>query len=252
MPKKSLPLIIQQSKPMDYRYVDYEYCQYKVQSLNIDSARSYMKWFRGYAPSGFPAKPDRTYSDVWISWNDFVNGENMYLANHPKAVRKDKILDYWDAVNLIHPLQLKTREEWEQAFDDGLIPPGIPKNPGNRYKVFYPYGGYKTWLGKDIKHRVEAKQQVKTLFILYRRADTSSNVLNVLMYTKGYRQLINDLQGQDMQVLKIYEWESGLSDHVFNVLDHYGTKQGEVSWLFNSIDVILYELGGILNEYCVG
>lgn len=251
MPKKrSIPKLILNSKPMDWRWIPYHMCKELTNMAGIQTFRQYRAWVRDYKPGGVPTRPEYVYKD-WVDWQTFLETDNVYDADSPGAVRKENLMDYWEAVNLIQPLQLQTVDEYKEMYDAHNLPKGIPRRPDRRYPTFYANGGYKTWLGKDIKHRVEAKQQVKTLFILYRRPDTSSNALSILMYTKGYRQLINELSGQQIQVLKIYEWEAALSEHVFKVMDHYGTKQGEVSWLFNSIDVILYELGGILNEYQV-
>jgi len=246
--RQPFPKKILTSKPMDWRWVEYEYCQYMTQKVGIKSARQYRKWVRQYKPAGFPDKPERTYSSCWVSWNDFLGGDNTYLADHPMAVRKEDLMPYWEAVNMIQPLQFQTVEEYKEAFDAGQIPKGIPRYPHLRYTTFYNNGGYKNWLGKDIKHRVEASKNIEPLLVLY-QSGQQPNVLSVLIHAKGLTNLMAELRENPKHVVKIFHWYPDFAEHVFAMLDHLGIKQDEQTWLFNNVNEVLFELSSVLEVF---
>lgn len=240
---------IQRSKPMDWRWVEYSYCQYIVQKYEIKSARGYWKWYTEYSPAGFPLRPERIYAE-WVNWNSFLGGDNTYLADHPIAVREADLMEYWEACNLIQSMRLETVEEYCEAFDAGNIPAGIPRRPHLRYPIFYKYGGYKNWLGKNIKHRVEAAKNIDPLLVVY-QAGQQPNVLSILIHTTGITSLMNELRDKQIKVVKVYHWYPEFAEHVFDMLDAYGTKQGDTTWLFSNVHEILFELGSVLEVYRV-
>jgi len=246
-PRVALPKKIRNTKPMDWRWVDYSYAQHIVQRIGITSARQYQKWYNDCSPAGFPLKPQRTYPE-WVSWNEFLGGNNCYAADHPTAVRKKDLLPYWDAVNLIQAMQLKTVEEYLQAFDDGLIPAGIPRLPHQRYKVFYVYGGYKNWLGKDIKHRLEATKNINPLLVLY-QSGQQPNVISILIHKKGVQELRDIVRERNLKVIRVYHWYDEFGEGIFDILNHFGTKQNDTTWMFSNVNEVLFELGSVLEVF---
>ncbi len=234
---------------MEYRFVDYTYCQYKVQDLGITSARCYIKWHNEFHPAGFPRRPDRTYLDYWISWNDFLNGNNTYLADAPGAVRKEDILPFWEAVNIVQEFQFNTRDEYTQAFNDGLIPKGIPKYPHKRYTSFRAYGGYFNWLGKNVKNRVDANKNIQPYLILYKTPGRADNVLSIIIHKKGKMSMIELIREKKLQVVKVFHWYDDFANEIFAMLNHYGSQQGDTSWMFANTSDIIYELSTVLELY---
>jgi len=247
--RQPFPKKIDKSKPMDFRWVDYEYCQYKVQQLGFKSARHYIKWVKEFKPAGFPKRPELVYRAEWVSWNEFLGGDNVYLANHPQAVKKADIIPYWDAVNLIQGYSFETVEKYLEAFDAGQIPKGIPRRPHLRYKEFYQHGGYKTFLGKDIKHRIEASKNINPLLVLYQGNSQSSNVISILVHKKSVHELRELIKERELKIVKVYHWYDDFAEGVFDILNHFGTKQNDTTWMFSNVNEVLFELGSVLEIY---
>lgn len=246
--KSTLPKNILNSRPIDWRWVDYNYCKYVTNMAGIKTFRQYRSWVRDYKPGGIPAHPERFYVDDWVDWKTFLETDHVYDADNPKAVREKDLLPYWDAINLIQPMQFKTGDEYKQAFDDGLIPKGIPRIPDRRYPLFYNRGGWKSWLGKDIKHRINAQKNLQPIMVLYRGSSASDNVLSVLIHTKGKHKLLELVRENDLKVVAMYNWYPDFASHVYELLDNLGNKQNDNTWIFSNIHDILFELGTVLES----
>jgi len=208
MPRKKveLPEQLKDKKRHHFRYVDYEYCQRVSQCVGIKSKRQYMLWIRTLEPAGFPLLPHMVYGGDWESWGKFLDTGNVPTCEYKGAVRADDLMPYWDAIAKIQSLQLLTMKEWYEAFNAGRIPSGIPRQPHLRYTMFYVNGGWKTFLGKTMKHRVEASQNLQKLFVLYRTVGRSGNVISVMIHGTGIGDLRAYVKAMGLDVLRIYLW----------------------------------------------
>jgi hypothetical protein len=250
---KKLPYRIQHSRPMDYRYLDYDYASFKCQQYGIKSARQYRSWQQFFKPAGFPSNPDSVYNLEWESWNDFLNNDNLYAGYDPKSVKASELLPYKDALIWTQSKQFKTVKDYKVAWDDGMILPGIPRNPQVRYKEFHSNGGWKMFLGKKLEHRLDAKKDLEPIAALCRTVGQSPNVLQLVISSQG----IIDIQQQilaapHLEAVKAYYWYHDYGTFVFELLDKMGTKQNENTWMFSDLNALYYELSAVLGEYRVG
>jgi hypothetical protein len=242
-----LPQKILNSKPMDWRWVPYDICKQLVNAAGIKSFRQYRKWVADYKPGGIPSRPETVY-DEWTNWNEFLGTDNVYLADSHLAVNEKDLMPYWEAVGIIQKMRFENTQEYQEAFDRGEIPEGIPKRPHFRYGEFYKNGGYKNWLGKHIKHRVEAEKNIEPLLVIY-QGGAQPNVLSIMIHRSGHVSLINELRDKKIKVVRIYHWYDEFAEHVFEILDHFGTKQDEKTWLFPNVNEVLFELSSVLEIF---
>lgn len=247
---KKLPYRIQLSKPMDYRYVDYDYASYKCQQWGIKSARMYRAFTQAFNPAGFPGNPERTYRKDWTTWEDFLNVSNSYAGTAPTSVKSDELLPFWEAVAKVQSLKLNTRDEFYQAWDEGRIPFGIPKYPPSRYKEFDQNGGWKNFLGKKVTNRIHAQQQLQPVCALCQTVGNSSNVLTLVISKEGFHDLKEILErNTHLRAVKIYNWYPEFSAHIIELLDTMGTKWEDNTWMFPDVNQVYYQLQNYLEPY---
>ncbi len=238
-----LPEKIRLSRPIHFRYCDYDYVSAKAQQYGIKSQRQYRLFCKFYNPGGFPTAPDRAYANEWVDWNAFLRTDNRYYGNDTLF----KIIPYWDAVNKIQPLKFTSEREYKEAFDKDIIPKGIPKNPEKRYYNFIQNGGWRSYLGKSMIAKLNAQQQVQQACALAYTKGQSPNILSLLVASGGVTELKEKLdEAQHLQPVKIYNWYSENAMDILGLLDALGTKQSEFTWLFHNPNEVYYELQGIL------
>lgn len=242
-PFELLPQKIKDSRAKNYRYVDYEYLSAKVQQYGITSQRQYRIFVKYFLPGGFPSAPERVYFNEWVDWNSFLRTDNRYYGKDTLF----KLVPYWDAVAKVQPLKLSSQIEYEQAFEDGKFPVGIPKNPHKRYHNFIKNGGWKSYLGKSMIDKINAQQSIQQACALVYTKNQSPNVLSLIVAHGGVTDLFEKLEAaQHLQVVKVYNWYPENGQDILGLLDALGTKQSEFTWLFHNPNEVYYELQGIL------
>lgn len=247
---KKLPYRVQHSRPLDYKYVDYDYAGYKCRQYGIKSARQYRAWQQSFKPAGFPSNPPRAYADNWINWEEFLQCHNTFAGYDPNTIKAEELLPYQDALAWTQSKQFKTVDDYRTAYDDGVMPPGIPKHPDKRYSEFYAKGGWKMFLGKKLEHRIDAKKDLQPVCALCRTVGQSPNILQLVISSQGVVDLRSQLEkAKHLQAVKAYYWYHDYGMHVFELLDNCGTRQSENSWLFPDLNLVFYELGSVLEEY---
>jgi hypothetical protein len=250
---KKLPYRIQHSRPIDYRYVDYDYAGYKCRQYGIKSARQYRAWQQSFKPAGFPSNPPRAYADDWINWEEFLQCQNAFAGYDPNTIKATELLPYQDALMWTQSQQFETVEAFRQAYDDNRMPPGLPRHPDKRYGEFYKNGGWKMFLGKKLEHRIDAKKDLQPVCALCRTVNQSPNVLQLVIDSQGANHLRSQLEkAHHLQAVKAYMWYHEFGEYVFELLDKCGTRQSENSWLFPDLNLVFYELGSVLEEYKPG
>jgi hypothetical protein len=246
---RKLPHRIQLSKPMDYRYVDYDYASYKCQQWGIKSARQYRAFCQAFNPQGFPGNPERTYRE-WESWNNFLNVDNGYAGTAETSIKSHELMPFWEAVSKIQSRKFKTRDQYYEAWDNGQIPAGIPRYPQSRYKEFDREGGWKNFLGKKITNRMQAAQKLEPVCALCQTVGQSPNVLTLLISKEGIYDLKENLErNTHLRAVRVYYWYPEFSDYIFEMLDQIGSRQDERTWLFNNVNDVFYELQNYLETY---
>lgn len=247
-----LPQSLQDSRPIDYRFVDYDYLSYKVQSLGIKSARQYQSFVSVMKPSGWPYNPDQAYRE-FDSWNTFLTVDNGYYGTAESSIKSSELLPFWDAVSLIQSKQYATRDKFYEAWDNGTIPKGIPKRPQSRYPEFHRFGGWKNFLGKKLSHRINAKVNIESVCALSRTVEDSSNTMTLIVAKGGIselREIFNN--NKNLVALKVFYWYNDYAPHIIDMLNKMGRETGAPNqWIFNDPNAVFYEMADVLEIYNV-
>ena len=245
-----LPYHIQHSRPMDYRWVEYDYASHMAQQWGIKSARQWRSFITVFKPSGMPKNPDQVYRRYWNGWSTFLSTENLYAGYDPASVTAEELLPYDQAVQYTQSKQFETVDKFQEAFDQGLILQGIPRAPQVRYKEFYPKGGWKYFLGKKLSSRVDAAKNMEAVCALCRNCNQQDNVLTLVISSQGAGILEKQIEANpDLTAVKAYFWHHDFGDYIFELLNKMGTKQSENSWMFPDLNALYYELGSVLEPY---
>ena len=89
-------------------------------------------------PSFIPASPERFYKDKgWKGFGDWLGNGNEWTA----AAGYQKYISYEQSKDIIHPLSLTNKEEWESFFESGKMPFRIPPKPN----IYYKGKGWISW-----------------------------------------------------------------------------------------------------------
>ena len=245
-----LPYHIQHSRPMDYRWVEYDYASHMGQKWGISSARQWRAFVQFFQPSGFPSNPDQAYRLQWESWETFLNADNSYEGFKENAVTAQELLPYNEALAFAQSQQFETVEKYFEAWDAGLVPKGIPRQPQVRYKEFYPKGGWKYFLGKKVSARIDAAKNIEPVAALCQNCNQQPNVLTLVISSQGGAALNKQIQSNsELTAVKAYYWHHEFAEYIFEMFDAMGTKQNENSWLFSDLNNLYYELSSVLEVY---
>lgn len=247
-PRVKLPKIVLNSTTADYRYVSYKYAKEFVNSLGLNTSRTYMKWWYSYSPAGFPCHPERVYVE-WDGWNNFLGNDNVPYARLPSVVKKEDLIEFWEACNIIQSKGYENIEAYKTAFDAGEIQKGIPRHPHYYYNEFAAYGGWKNFLGKEAKYIQETAKNTKPLLVLYQGSERAPNILSIIIHKGGITSLMALIRERNLNVVKIFHWYPDFAEEIFNLLNNYGNKKSDTSWLFANTNEILYELSTVLEIF---
>ena len=117
-------------------YIPFEEIRLYARSLhlrNIIEWNNYVK--REDIPNFIPKRPNSVYKNKgWISWGDFLGTGNI-------AAKNKDFLSFEEAREFARNLNLKSRKEWREFLEKGLIPNTIPVIPSSTYKE----KGWKGW-----------------------------------------------------------------------------------------------------------
>ena len=245
-----LPYHIQHSRPMDYRWVEYDYASHMAQKWGITSARQWRAFITVFTPSGMPTNPDQVYRKYWVDWNSFLNNDNLYAGYDPASVTVEELLPYGEALAWTQSKQFPTVDSFQEAFDNGQILHGIPRAPQVRYKEFYPKGGWKYFLGKKIESRLDAAKNIEPVCALCQNCNQQDNVLTLVISSQGGKALEKQIDANnELTAIKAYYWHHDFAEYIFDMLNAMGTKQSENSWMFPDLNNLYYELGSVLEVY---
>ncbi len=245
-----LPYHIQHSRPMDYRWVEYDYASHMGQKWGIKSARQWRSFVQFFQPSGFPTNPDQVYRLQWESWETFLNADNSYEGFRENYVTAEELLPYNEARQWTVAKQFPTVEAYQTAFDNGQVLKGIPRAPQVRYKEFYPNRGWKGFLGKKIEDRLETVKNAEAVCAFCTNANQQNNILTLVISSQGGAALEKQINANpDLTAVRAYFWHHEFGQYIFELLNKLGTKQTDNSWLFPDLNNLYYELSSVLEVY---
>ena len=110
------------------KYLDYNSARKFVHNLNFKSKKEWLKYCAsGELPIYIPSQPDRVYSkfNEWINYSDWLGTE---------LISDIIYLNFNEAREFAHNLNLKSYKEWRDYCISGNKPLKIPSNPQNTYK----------------------------------------------------------------------------------------------------------------------
>ena len=159
------------SKNIAVKYVkfskSFEEVRKFAHSLNLKSGR---EWKENYCKSGnkpieIPSRPDVIYKKEWKGWADFIGTNN--------TSPQKSFLPFENAREIVHSLNLKSRDEWETYRKSKNRFKGIPTNPNIVYKN-KGWISFGDWLGTNIGFSgylsfEDARKYVCTLYLKLRK-----------------------------------------------------------------------------------
>ncbi len=167
------PLVKPRGRPKSTNYLSYDQAKQVVQNELIPSRNKYLLWWDINKPALIPKYPHRQYKD-WISWNDFLGNNNEFKQGRMSF---GDYLPYEKALEIVHRLKLKTREEWMQWC---RIAGNLPQNIPGRPDITYPqWIGWNQWLGNKPVEILAVTQQAirQQVYYIIHQPDVPSNVL---------------------------------------------------------------------------
>lgn len=223
-------------------WLQYEEARDIMRKRCIPHRNAYWRWHDIFRVTFVPKRPEIVYKDKgWNGWNDYLGNNNFFGYRGEQGV----FLPFWEAARKVHALGLKTRAEYEVLAKEGRLPEGVPKHPESVYKdMFYKGVGWIEWLGKDIRSRVEADDNVDAhrVWGFVSRVDNPSNVVTVLKCTLD--ELLVGVRDNRYRVLKCYVYESEMESWLWDMLEscssaYYGEVMDRVC---SSLDILFSEL----------
>jgi len=152
------------------RMLTFEEARRVVRAEYLASKNDYTRWWIANLPARLPRNPQIRYKGEWKGWNDFLGNNNDLFPIKHKSYR-----DFFSARDFARSLKFRTKEEWMEAYEKGMIPDDIPKHPSKVYGLTFSgkpkRGGHwvswKDWLGFSIVDQMIAeKSKVDVLVII--------------------------------------------------------------------------------------
>ena len=121
------------------KFLSFEDAKDFVRGLKLKNLKDWQNYKK---PVFIPSTPNRTYSDNWISWSDWLGTNNI-------SQRDRKFLSFKEAKEFIQPLKFPSSKEYKKYHKINGIK-NIPVNPDTN--VEYINSGWISWndfLGND-------------------------------------------------------------------------------------------------------
>jgi hypothetical protein len=97
-------------------------------------------------PANIPYIPERTYSNEWVSYADWLGSSNL------RRKKSDLFLPFEDAREVVRKLNLKTSTNWVKYTKSKDFPKNIPKDPARSY-ADSGWSGYQDFLVEPSEKR---------------------------------------------------------------------------------------------------
>ena len=162
-------------------YKSFDEAREYIRSLNLSNQNDWRNLIKsGKLPIDIPSAPNTVYKDKgWISLGDWIGTGKI-------ANKNLFFLDFKDARNFVHKLNLKNRSEWNDYCKSTNKPSNIPNSPQTTYKN----KGWKNvgdWLGTG---------NLKSGLVNYLTFNDSKKIvkeLNIIPKTvKGWRRICKE------------------------------------------------------------
>lgn len=225
-------------------YMPYEDAMEYMRKKNIKSRKQYFDWWDKHLPAYLPKRPERVYSQ-WESWCVFLGNTNSFEETWRKRVDEKKIWrPYWEAVRYAQKLakehNLKNKEDWLQLYESSLVDDDIPKYP---YNIYPEWGGWKTWLGKNLERKIIAANALEPLFVVAHKNGEPANVIQCIIEKDGVAALRKKWDDSVIgKVYRVYKVKGGDNHLIDEYLMRFAHKRDKGVYLVPNINALLFEL----------
>lgn len=105
-------------------YMTFEEAKKLVSFFKIKNQKEWFYYCKHFKPKNIPADCRAVYKDEWKGWSDFLRNEKTRKGNH---------MPFEKAREYVRKLKLKSRQEFYDLKQRGLIPITIPRSPDKVY-----------------------------------------------------------------------------------------------------------------------
>jgi len=263
-------------KPMPYngigagKFLVYEQAKLFCHAAEIITTNSeYKEWVRIKKYKFLPLTPNITYGDKWEGW-----GEYLGTGTLPPQERKD-YKNYLDAKffaqKMAKKYDINSQKDWLNFLDDQALLPmnerdtttDVYRNPNYYYDE---WEGWDAFLGKTMKHTVDALQQKerieqevqedffsqydnKPLLTVLANVDSANkSLIQVIINSDG---LLNMLMVCDKcvgDIAGIFHYNNNLNDDILHILTSKGLDRGNRVFMVEDINFVITELDTLLGQ----
>jgi hypothetical protein len=125
------------------KFKSYEEVQKIAIDLGIDSKIAWFEYWKKHdRPKDIPSCPNKTYSDKWNGWTDWLKTNNKSYRQINK-----QFLSFEEAREYVRNLQLKSLTQWRKWAKSDKRPKYIPSSPHRTYSD--QWIDWYDWLGKE-------------------------------------------------------------------------------------------------------
>lgn len=194
----------------------YEEAKVLVRARGIKSMTEYKDWYKRERIKFLPGYPYRVYVKEWVSWGEFLGSSNEFYGTMEKRVYRP----YWEAVRWVQGSDIGSWSEWKVAYREGRVPSDIPKWP----YVHYPEFSAEVWFGKSLAVKMDVVERQQLLWVLVKMDGDGEGVVWFLKVGRGEME-----RGRKngWKVLKAWEYEEGMVDEAWKVIEQYSSEHWE-------------------------
>lgn len=234
---------------MRKKYAPFQTARQAALELSLSSRAAYIAWHKKHQPAYLPRYPNRVYKE-FASWNDWLGTKNVFAPNVAKIFRP-----YWEAVKWAQKSaadnNIDTMQQWLEWVKLNPLPDDIPARPDISYKEFTG-NGWNTWLGKDIRGRLNAAKENTHIFAIcsYWNLSVPRNYYAFVHAPMGVAEMrLKINQVKDLVVYRAYYWEPELSEQLNNLFKQYARDEGDGKMYCPNLNALIFEIDMILEEW---
>jgi hypothetical protein len=233
------------------RWMSYRAAQFTVQDYGIKSARQYRKWWMRVKPKCLPKIPDKVYPE-WVSWPEFLGTEHEEFTYEGKD-----FIQFWDAVKVLAPMKIQSREEYAALAKNGKIPENIPRSPHRYAGYANDWKGWNLFLSKErhvstdrsnVRRRLRRASDIKTLMIFHDITDQPNVfIIKVFMTNRDREDFLANARG--IRYMRGYLWDNKYLNYVNQLLRQIANGMGGDKFLIQNLNAFVFELEAFLMPY---
>ncbi len=241
-----------QRKKRKSKYVPLSSARQQALELQLNSRADYIEWHKKTNCQYLPRYPERVYKD-WVSWNDYLGTANIFKGEMMKPAREFFAAVKWAQAHAdLH--KLETAHDWHDWIKEHKeeLPSDIPVHPEAKYAdQWKDIGGWKGWLGVDVRARLAAAKKSTTLLCLcsHHNLRMPGNKFAVIQAEGGENELRQRLESQrDLRVVRCWKMDNELKEQVLETFKRWG-RQDDADWFIPVVSNLIWELDQLLELY---